>query len=358
MKRPDRILLAACSWLLCAGCAEEPPAPEPVVRPVKIFEVGGVSAEGRREYPGTVSAVLDAELSFEVPGRVVEFPVNEGQEVEKGTILAKLDPRDFQAQFDSANALYRDARVDWERAEVLFKEGVTAKAERDRRRAYFEVQEANLREAQKALDDTVLRAPFSGVVARRLIRDFRNVPAKQPVLILQDASSLEIEIHVPERDLTRPPAAGIHVDEITRRTDPRVALTAVPDREFPARVQEYATTADPTTRTFAVTLAFDRSEDVNVFPGMTARVSILAEQLEMGVGPRVPARAVASDEAGNPFVWVISRETMKAERRAVELGELEDGEIFVTSGLEPGDWLASSGVHQLREGMQVSRFGE
>ena len=89
---------------------------------MKIFEVGGVPSAGWREYPGTVSAVLDAELSFEVPGRIVEFPVNEGQEVKKGDVLARLDPHDFQAQFDSANALYGDARVDFERAESLFKD--------------------------------------------------------------------------------------------------------------------------------------------------------------------------------------------------------------------------------------------
>jgi len=151
---------------------------------------------------------------------------------------------------------------------------------------------------------------------------------------------------------------GVSVDEITRRTEPRVSLTALPDREFPGRVQEYATTADPTTRTFAVTLAFERPEDVNVFPGMTARVSLLTSQLEPEAGLRVPSNSVAADEGGAPFVWVIARGSMKAERRPVELGELTDDEIVVVSGIEPGEWLASSGVHQLREGMQVSRFGD
>jgi RND family efflux transporter MFP subunit len=343
--------------VLAAGCSEPPPEPEPVVRPVKILEVGPGATGDVREYPGNVRAVQHAEMGFEVAGRVVEFPVEEGRAVEKGAELARLDPRDYQDKVAAAQALRDNAYVDYERAETLFKEGVTAQAERDRKRAWYEVQEADLNTAKKGLEDTVLRAPFAGVVASKLVRDFRNVQAKEPILILQDDSSYEIEIYVPERDVTTRPEGGRSNEEMTARTRPEVALTSHPDRRFPARVREVATTADPSTRTFKVTLAFERPDDVRVLPGMTAKVIVHPQGIGGGAAPiRIPAGAAVADDAGDPYVWLVAPDAMTVSRRAVELGALGGSEVVVSKGLEAGEWIAVSGVHQLRDGMQVSRY--
>lgn len=342
---------------LLVACGEPPPEPEPVARPVKILEIRPGATGAVREYPGNVRAVLHAEMGFEVAGRVIEFPVEEGQQVEKGAELARLDPRDYQDRVAAAQALRENAYVDYQRAETLFQEGVTAKAERDRKRAWFEVQEADLNTAKKALDDTALRAPFAGVVASKLVRDFRNVQAKEPILILQDDSSYEIEVYVPERDVTSRPREGRSIEEVTARTRPEVALTSHPDVRFPARVREISTTADPSTRTFKVTLAFDRPEEISVLPGMTAKVIVHPQGFgDAETTVLVPAGAALADDAGEPFVWQVAPETMTVSRRPVELGELRGGDVVVSAGLSQGDLIAVTGVHQLRDGMQVSRY--
>jgi len=355
--RVRRVLCMALPILLAAACSEEALEPEVVVRPIKILELGSASDGEFREFPGTIGATQHAEMGFEVAGRVIEFPVEEGQRVEEGQQLARLDDRDYQARLDSAKALVEDARVNFERATTLFNEGVSPKAELDRKRAFFEVQEASYREAEKAFEDTILRAPFAGVIATKLVKDFRNVQAKEPVLILQDDSSFEIQIYIPERDIHRPPRAGDGRDELTARVQPRVSVSARPDESFPAVVKEFATTADPDTRTFRVTLAFDPPESVTMLPGMTAKVTARAQGVANVGGYKIPASAALADDAGSAFVWVVEPEAMTVARRSVELGGLSGSEVTVLSGLSAEDQVAISGVHQLREGMRVSRYG-
>jgi RND family efflux transporter MFP subunit len=350
-------LAAACLSLAVAGCGEEAPEPEEVARPVKILEVRGSGATVTREYPGRIRAIQQADMAFEVPGKIVEFRFTEGQLVQEGEVLARLDDRDFQARLDSSQAQSENARVNFERAQKLFEEGALAALERDKRRTVYESAEANLRERSKAVEDTALRAPFSGVMAKKLVEDYENVLAKQTVLILQDESNLEIRVNVPERDMTGGGPEKLDPDEITRRLKPRVIVTAIPDREFPARAKQVAMIADPTTRTFEATFVIERPTDVSVRPGMTAKLIISAPAEAAGrSGMRIPASATVADAQGDAFVWVVDPSNMQVRPVPVELGELSGADVSILSGLSDGDQIAISGVHQLREGMTVRRF--
>jgi len=338
-----------------AGCGEEPPPAPEIARPVKIVEVGRGAAE-RREYPGRIRAVQYSEMAFEVPGRIVEFSVKEGERVEEGQALARLDPRDYEAKLRAATAKLEHAATERERARILYEKQVKPKAEYDMAARYYDVQAADAATAQKALEDTVLRAPFTGVMARKLVTDFSNVQAKQPVLIVQDDSSLEIKVSVPERDLTGRTAAPRNLDEISRRIQPRVVLSSVAEREFPARLTELAEVADPTTRTFEATFAFERPEGTNVLGGMTAKVVLDVPAREGAAGVALPSSSVVSDSEEEPFVWVVDPATMQVTRRVVELGPLSGSDVRVQAGLDAGEWVVVSGVHQLREGTTVRRL--
>ncbi len=134
-------------------------------------------------------------------------------------------------------------------------------------------------------------------------------------------------------------------------------ITSLPDRSFAARIKEFSTTADPVTRTFKVTLAFENPPDANILPGMTAKVVITPRPSGARPGQQmIPSSAVLADEGGAAFVWIVDPSTMRAQRAPVEVGDLSGSEVEIRSGLSDGDLIAISGVHSLREGMQVSRF--
>jgi len=348
------LILLAATGLVAACSKEEAPPPEPP-RPIKILEVGAGSSDVR-EYPGTIKAVDEAELSFEVPGRVVKLDVKEGQWFEKGAVLAKLDNRDFKARLDSAAAQRNNTRVDFERARTLFEKGVLAQAERDRRKAAFDVADAKWREARKAYDDTVLLAPFAGRVARKLVELHENVMAKMPVMLFQDDQNLEIRVAIPERDLTGARRAGgkRSREEVDRALDPHVVITSIPDRSFPAAIQEISAAADPMTRTFEAKLSFDAPKDVQILPGMTAKVTVKVPTGSHEL--RIPATVVLGSDSGKPTVWIVDPKTMKVSPRTIQLGALSGSDVTVTGGLGPGDQIALSGVHQLHDGMIVRRY--
>ena len=345
------VLLAAA---LLAGCEEPPPERPEAVRPVKIFTVGDLERALVRDYPGTIRAAQTAEMAFEVPGRITEFLVKEGDAVEKGAILARIDPRDYVAELEKEQANLRLAQADLTRSLNIYKEdpGAISSERIDLDKRAVGVAQAGLAQAQKAVEDTELVAPFAGLMARKLVEDFQNVKAKEPVLILQDLAHLEIQVSVPERDMTRTERA-LSPEQITAEVNPRVVVSSLPDLEFPARIKEVATAADPTTRTFQFMLIFDRPEGVNVLPGMTARV--LVDPVS-GYALLVPSHATRADANGKAYVWLLDPGTMKVSRRPVELGLLTGANVEIRAGLEPGDQIAISGVRQLRDGMQVNRY--
>lgn len=356
------IIAMACA-LLISACGEAPgEATAPVLRPVKFLTIGANEAAGSRIYPGVVRAAESAEVGFEVPGRVVSLEALEGQRVEAGEALARLDPSDYQSQLEIALANLRKAQADLARSENIQSEDAGAiTAERiDGDRRAVEVAQARADQARKAVEDTVLRAPFEGVVSQRLIDEFENVRAKQPVMIVENLDNMEVSVNVPERDVVDRRNNGMQgFDEaqlarLTTEINPRVSLSARPDDIYPARFTEISTRADAATRTFAVRMTLDVPAGVVLLPGMTARVTGDFRSADEAV--YIPLTALASAPNGSGRVWVIDTGRNVVSARDVALGELMDDQVLVTTGLAPGETIAATGANLLVEGMQVKRF--
>jgi RND family efflux transporter MFP subunit len=352
--------LSFAGAITVTGCGSEPAPAPPVARPIKIMTIDTKGTVETLEYSGTISAAQHSEMAFEVPGKITDFPVIEGQIVKRGDLLVRIDPRDMAALANVDTAKVQLATAEYERQKKLFEADVSSQQELDRAQRAYEVAVAMSQGSTKGLEDTELFALFDGIVAKKLVRDFENVMAKQAVLILQDTTNLEINVTIPEADAVRG-APNSSNEERTARVKPIVIVTSLPDRSFPAQITEFNTTADPVTRTFRVTLRFDPPDDVNIKPGMTATVRIHIkpeQQLVAGQSSvSIPANAAITDETGEAFVWVVDPGSMTVKRNSVKLGRLSGGRVFVSSGLRSGQQIAISGVHQLRDGMLVRRQG-
>jgi RND family efflux transporter MFP subunit len=351
-----RLTLAAV-FLVISGCGEEVVEQVQVVRPIKILTVCGPAGGRVVRYPGEVRPVQNADLAFEVAGRMIELPVVEGEDVQAGQHLASVDPADFQSAVNQAQADYDAAASTFERYETLFASGTVSAQDFDVARRNAEVAAAQLETAMKALNDTRLLAPFAGRVSRRYLDNFSNVQAKQAVILLQDLSSLEVLVNVPEQDWQRA-APGRTLEERNARISPQVSISSAPGRSFPAVITEFSTAADPVTRTFQGRVRFDPPEDISLLPGMTAEVSfeMLVESADLDTAVWVPSAAVLADDLGNATVWIVDAVTMRVSQTVVEAGALSGSDMRILGGLETGDRIAISGVHNLREGMEVSEL--
>lgn len=321
-------------------------------RPIKIYRLAGQGGEPRPDYPGRVQSTRTVELSFEVGGSIVDWNVEEGQRVKKGQVLSRLNPTDYVAQLDAAYARLQLSKAEYERQSKLFASGSATQRDLDVAIRRRDVDRAEVRIRQKAVDDTKLRALFDGVIARKLVTDYRNVSAREPVLLLQDDSVLEVVVDVPERALARR-RREIDLAEWNARAKPVVELSALPGESFPAKLKELATSADPKTRTYQATFSMERPQNLGILPGMTAKVVLTGLEATPEDDFLLPAQAVVEDVGTNPYVWVVDEQAMFVTKREVEVGELTGDRIVVTSGVHPGDAIAMTGVHLLTEGMEV-----
>ncbi len=338
--------------LLLSGCGKEEAAPPPeTARPVKTIVVADGGGMGMRQYPGRVRAAIRADLSFEVAGKLAELPAKEGQVVEKGELVARLDDRDLSADLKSAKAESENAEANFNRGAKLVKDGFISRTDFDKLSAQRDVTAAALARAEKAVADTRLLAPFSGRVASRLVENFQDVQAKQPIVRLQDIEQLEILVDVPENRAIRMRGDGQVEGKI------HAVFEAAPGREFDLTVKEFSTEANPDTQTFEAVLTMPQPEGLMILPGMTAMVwaeSASVEEAAVENGFNIPAAALFADETGNPHVWVVDTANNTVQKREVVTGDLSGSdEIRVIGGLTAGEMVAVSAVSRLREGMAI-----
>jgi RND family efflux transporter MFP subunit len=344
---------ALCLSILTA-CEQAPVETPEVVRPVRIITISTLHGGDSVSYPGEIQGAQNVNIAFEVSGRIIEMPVQEGIEVNQGDILARLDPADFQSALDAAESRARASKETFDRFSEVFERGAISAQDLNVRQRQYEVDVANLATAQKALDDTILRAPFTGRIGRTFVDNFTNVQAKQEILLLQDLTEFEVVVNVPEQDWLRA-KPGLTLAQQTERTRPEVTLSNLPDRAFPAAITEVAAAADPVTRTFSARARFDPPDDVVILPGMSATVTVTISEDVADLPARVlvPSNSVVGGNNGNPYVWKVESDPMTVTMAPVTVGQLSGSEIEILDGLDAGDRIAVSGVQHLTEGMKV-----
>ncbi len=341
------VAVMALLLTMLAGCSkEEVQEKKEIVRPVKIMTIKDTRNVLTHGFPATVRAARRAILSFKVSGPLVALPVEEGQHVNKGDLIAQIDKRDFQIAVQQALASYREAEQQFRRYKELYVKKQVSKADYDRYRAARDVAKAKLEDAQNALRDTTLRAPFAGVIAKRFVENFQKVKAKEPIVSLQDISKIEVLVDVPELVMAAIKQKG--AGNVVARFD------SIPGKQFPLRLKEYSTEADPATQTYQVVFVMDQPAEANILPGMTASVTATDAASSSDAYILIPAIAVLDAPGNHPYVWVYDAKAGVVHRREVKIGRLEgSSSIQILSGLKPGDTIVVAGVTKLREGMKV-----
>ncbi len=339
-------------FLLLGACSDAPEQnTEEVIRPVKLFTVSDQNATHIRRFPAEVIANQGSYLAFRVNGELVELPVLAGQEVRKGQLLAKLDPTNFQLQYDERKARFELAEAQLARIRALVDKNIASRAELDEALANKQVAEAALNAAKTNLDYTALRAPFGGTIAKVYVKNFENIVAKQNILRLETRDRMDVVIHVPEKLVAR-----VNKDIDYR---PDAVFDGFPDKTYPLTIKEWDTQADPVSLTYKVVFSLPVPEDFNLLAGMTGEVLIDVAKItaKNSSGTLVPVEAVFSElnEQGEKshFVWVFDQSANTVARKAVEVGALQQDSIEIISPLAANTQIVAAGVHYLKAGQKV-----
>lgn len=338
------------------GCSAEEQKPPQSNAPkiVKILDLNTSAAHTRSsEFPAEIYAFKDATMAFEVPGRIVAFNVQEGERVQKGTVLALLDDTLFQANYASALANYTQAQADYTRYAALHEARGVSQADLEHAKQALEVTKAQYHVAQKNLADTQLVAEFDGIVARKLVDDFARIGAKQPILRLQDNSALKVKFFAPEKEVVAL-KTELTPYALSKQIDFYVFLSDLPGEVFQATLLDLSTTAEKITRTFEVTLAIEPKTKVNLLPGMSARVRAVAKEAQPDT-LLIPFSALFTDASNTPFVWKVNADS-QVEKQSVILGAPVKDQIQVLQGLSPNDRIVTSGIEFLNPNDLVAPY--
>ena len=341
------ICITALTVLPMTGCSKkEEVVKKEVIRPAKIMTIEQTETSKTLKYPGKVRAMDRVDISFEVSGKLVELAVTEGQQINKGDLIARIDPRDFKNRLAVAMAKVNHAKTELGRYANLLDEKVVAKSTYDVKKRNYDVVVSDMKIVRKALEDTSLKAPFNGRIGKRFIENYQVVQAKQPIVSLQRLSALEIIIHVPENVMGR--------KQDKNKNEISAEFVNYPGERYPLTVKEFATEADSQTQTYRVKMTMPNPKDKIILDGMTATVFLKVSQNGDNAFD-VPVQSVFFDRKGQASVWKVGAD-MRVSRKKVTVGMPEQDNIEILTGLSSGDKIITLGVQNLVEGQKVREF--
>lgn len=331
----------ALAWSRLGPSARVPEVETGVVRLVGAGDGSGVLSAG-----GYLLPDRKANVSSKAFGRLEWIGVDVGSKVRKDEIIARLANADVAAQVEEAKAALKDAEREFKRWTQIVESGTEPRERLDKAGTTLELARARLKQAEAAFEYTLIRAPFDGVVVRRLAQIGETVGpiagggAMGGVVALLDRASLEMVADVNESHIAKV-AAGQPVE---------VALDAHPDRKYKGEVRQVVPTADRQKGIVQVKVRL-LDPDERLLPEMAARASFLRSGETAG-GPRkvIAPKGAVRERGGRPTVFVI--EGGKVRATAVETGaEGEDG-VEIKSGLSGGERVVTGGA-AVEDGMAV-----
>ena len=336
-------LLGGVSAFL-AGCNQANSEPQQtVVKPVKLYEIPNFSA-GHDGFLAEVDAADRSQLSFQVPGVIEALEVREGERVEKGQVLATLDPTDYQLAVDASQAQYDLEKTRYIRNKQLYAKKLISADAFDQSETAYKAADANLEEAKTDLGYTQIKAPFDGLVSMSFVKAHQFVAAKTPILNVINNDELDITVSIPV-----PYVDSVGIAELKQR-DFSVVIDSYSSVVIPASFKEMSTQPETDTNSYSTTVTILRPFGLNILTGMTGQV-LVANDNKTGA-LRLPKGAWVMKEGNKGHLWRFNEEQSTVEAVTVELDEFG----AVVSGLNPGDMVVIAGAKDLTEGQTVKAW--
>jgi len=338
-----------------SGC-EKPPPPASQVRPVRAITVEQRAGGEIISLTGQVRAKDQAGLAFRLDGRMIARPVNLGDVLAAGQIIARLDPqiqqsslRSAQANLSSVEAQLKEAHITLWREQELLKNGWTSRAKFDKAQHSFETLQAQadaaraqVRIAQEQLSYTVLFTDGPGAVTAVGAEPGEVVRAGGTIVQVARDGGRDAVFDVPEQLIRTGPRDRLV--EIALTNDPQVKTTG--------RVREVAPQADAASRTYQVKVGItDPPEAMRLGATVTGRITLSAPP-----GVEIPASALTKTSEG-PAVWVVDPQSQTVALRSVDVIRYDPATIVISKGLETGDRVVTAGAQTLRPAQKVQLAG-
>lgn len=336
MKRAVLLLVFVAA---CAGASgeEQPITPDTAV-PVRMAAVEQAEYAEPVEASGTLTTRDEVQLSFKVGGVVASVAVQEGMSVRKGQVLATLDLREINAQLAKARTGLTKAERDLARVRNLHRDSVATLEQLQDATSAAEIARADYNAVAFNQSYATIVAPTDGVVLRKLSESGELVAPGQPVVMFGSVSSGSVlRAGIADRDAVR----------LRMGDRATVRFSAYPDRVFDGVISEIPAAANPLTGTYAVEIRLSSPPQITSGLVGTARI----QPSQRGKVSLIPIEAVTEADGNRGYVYVLDGDI--ARRIAVSIGNIGDGRIAITDGLDGITQVVSAGAAYLNEGSKA-----
>lgn len=330
---------------LLTGCNKAISEPaEPLIKPVKLLAVKDLTVDDSDAFLARIDATYRAQLSFQVGGEVEKLLVRMGQGVEKGEVLATLDPKDLQLALDAAQAQYALAKTQWERAKSLYSKKLISTDSYDQKETQYKAALASFEQAKTDLSYTKIQAPFDGVVSYTYVKPYQVVGEKQEILNLIDNTTLDVSFTLPVSY-----AESVSLSAL-KNAEMWVTMDSEPSKRIPGKFKEISTQPNIDTNSYEAIVTITRPTDRNLLTGMTGQVHIAKQSKSNAM--TLPTSAWVNKQKKQGEVWVMDSSTQQVSKVTLSLNE--SGAI--ESGLDNNDYVVIAGVERLVEGQVVKAW--
>ena len=333
-----------CVFCLCllTSCGKgEKKTNEPVR--VKVAEAAIHVPSAEREFSFISKPFKETELSVRVGGPIDRFEVYAGNFYHRGDIIAEIDSRDFRIRKERAEAIYHQAKAEFERIKVLYEKNNLSASAYEKAHADYTSARTAYETAVNELEDTRLIAPFDGYIGEVYIEKYQDVKATQSVVSFIDITQLKIEAYVTQEIAFQ----AKEIKEVGIRFDVR------PEVVYPAKVIEISKSTTRNNLSFLMTALLPNKQ--GEWPaGISGKMLLDLPSLSSVPMVTVPQTALNHRPTEGDYVWMVDHATGKVWKKKVVLGELlPNGRVEVKGGLQAGDQVAVSKLRFLSDGMPV-----
>jgi membrane fusion protein (multidrug efflux system) len=339
------VLVALLAVFLLAGCKDqenmavaESDSREIAAIPVSVTVVAPVSMRDVVFLPGETEAYEDVKVAANAAGRVEWIGPREGQTVQKGELLAKIDVSAHKAALEHAKAAYNLASDLCERRRRLYKSKIIAREELDQSETQLKLALTDLEQIKVRYNHGFPKSPITGIINHLYVDVGEYADTGKPIADIVNIDRIKINVRVPELD----------VRYVKRGQKTPIKIDAFAERPLIGTVDFVSFKADAATKTFLVRSVIDNPEH-DIRPGMIGRVAFVRRLIADAVA--VPLFAIV-DKGGERIVFL--EKDGLAESRTISIGVIEGDRVQITSGLNVGDHLIVKGHTEVEDGMKVT----
>lgn len=289
---------------------------------------------------GNIEGSKTARLGFMVSGKINYIAAREGAMIEKGQLLASLDPENYRIAKEIADANAAQIQDEYDRLNLMHERGSISESDYSKISNGLKMARAQQKLHTKNLAETRLYSPFRGVLLKRGVEVGEIIGAGLPLFGVSDIRLIHVNASVPETDLRF----------IKMGSEAQIYVSSV-DSSFSGRVIEVGSLAEPATRAFSVRIEVENPGGI-LRPGMTAEIQIPSGREEEVIS--VPAEAVLRDMDNTAYVFVVDDFKRQAFRRKISLGKIDENNIAVVAGLAQGELVVVGGQHKLHNGSLIA----